>query len=222
MQVVALRFRLHQVVAAHEAGRQAHAAAALDHQHRQVAAGAHPLLEGAAGRPGGAHVALGVLDPVLNDLDQLLQEGEAATVAAHQRLLGHIHGGGIVLAVGQPALQAAEQVRVQPADGHRQLGHLLIQAGLDQRRREGFHLAGGRHREGARLAEEAGTGDRVAAGGEQVVELARVRAHLEAIVDQPLEAVRPWPQAEAVRTQQHGLGVAVLEPVDQAGAHARS
>ena len=34
--------------------------------------------------------------------------------------------------------------------------------------------------------------------------------------------LRPRPQAEAVRTELHGLGVAVFEPVDQAGAHARS
>ena len=222
MQVVALGFGLHQVVATHKSGRQPDAAAALDHQHGEIAARTHPLLEGAAGRPGGADVALGVFDPVLDDFDQLLQEGEAALIAAHQGLMGKIHGGSVVLTVGQPALQVAHQIGVEATNRDREPGHLFIEAGLHQGCREGFHLGVGNHLEQLGFTEEAGPGDGVTAGGDQIKQLAWIGAYLQAVVDQPLEAMGPGPQAKAVGPQQDRRAVAIGEGVGYAGTHGSS
>ena len=53
--------------------------------------------------------------------------------AAHQRFLGHIHGGPIVLAVGQPAVEGSHQVTIEVAHRIGQMGFVLLQAGLQQR-----------------------------------------------------------------------------------------
>ena len=222
MQVVNLGFRFHQVVTADKTGRQADAAAGLDHQHRQVAAGAHPLLEGPACGPGRTDVSLGVLDPVLDDLNQLLQEHQGPLIAAHQRLLGHVHRGWIVLSIGQPALQAAGQIPVEVAHWVGQQRFVALQAGLQQGRRFGFHQAAGLHAEGFAGSVEAGPDDFIAASCHQGVLASGLGADRQLEIQQPLEPLPPGFEAEAVGAKQHGCAVAVGEGVDYAGTHAES
>ena len=142
-----------------------------------------------------------------------MKEGEAALVAAHQGFLGQVHRRRVVLAVGQPALQAGQQVGVKPANRHRQARHLLIEAGLDQGRLPGFHVGAGLDPKDPRFLEEAGPGDRVATGGQQVEKLAGIGADRQAVVQQALKTVGPRPQAEAMGPQQHRIAVAVGEGV---------
>jgi hypothetical protein len=77
-------------------------------------------------------MALGVLDPVLNDVHQLLQKHQRPLVAAHQRLLGQVYRRWIVLAIGQPAIQGARQVAVEVAHRIGQLRFVVLQTGLQQ------------------------------------------------------------------------------------------
>ena len=222
MEVVDLRPGFHQVVAAHEASGQAHAAAGLDHQHRQVAAGAHPFLEGAAGGPGGTDVPLGVFHPVLDDLQELVQEAQGALIAAHQSLLGQIHRRRIVLTIGQPALDGPHQVAVETAHRIGELGLVAGQAGFQRRRRAGFHLADRLHQEGLGAAVEAGPQDLITAGRHQGIELIGLGGDAAGEVDQPLEAVAAGLEAEAMVAEQNGGAVAVAEGVGYAGTHAGS
>ena len=220
MQVVVARSGLHQVIATHEARRQPHAATGLHHQHRQIAAGAHPLLEGAASRPGGTAVPLGVLHPILNDLHQLLQEHQRPLVAAHQRFLGHIHRRRIVLTIGQPALQGPHQVAIEPTHRIGQLGFRLLQAALQRRSQLGFHQAGGNHLEAIAAAHEAGPHDLIPTGRHQRIEVIWHGADVQLKVDQPLEAMAARFQTEAMGTQQDRRAVVIIEGVGDAGTHA--
>ena len=104
VQVVAIWLGNGEVITANEAGRQADAAAAFDHHHRQITAGADPFAQGASSRPGRPVVALGVAHPLLDDLDQLLQKAQALVVASDQGFLGQGNRERIVLAIGQPTL----------------------------------------------------------------------------------------------------------------------
>ena len=157
---------------------------------------------------------LGVLHPVLNDFDELLQEAQATPVASRERFLGEIDGGGIVLAIGQPALEVAHQIGIEPADGEWQLQHALVQARLNQWWREGFHLTGGDHLKGLCFLQEARPRNRVSTCSHELVELTGFGADRQLEINQALEAVGPGPQAKAMGAQQDGLAVAVVEAVD--------
>jgi hypothetical protein len=167
-------------------------------------------------------VSLGVLHPVLNDLHQLLQEHQRPLVAAHQGLLGQVHRRRVMLAVGQPALQGAHQVAVEVPHRVGQLGFVLLQAGLQQGRRLGFHLAHGPHLEVVAAALEAGPQDLIATGSHQLVEPAGLGTDLQTEIQQPLKAMAAGFESEAMGTEQHRGVVGVVEGVDYASTHAGS
>ena len=75
-------------------------------------------------------MALGVLHPVLDDLQELIEEPQRPLIAAHQGLLGQIHRGRIVLAIGQPAFDCAHQVAVETPHRIGELGFVGGQTGV--------------------------------------------------------------------------------------------
>ena len=123
-------------------------------------------------------MALGVLDPVLNDLHQLRQKEQGALIAAHHRFLGQVHRRGVVLAIGQPALQGTHQVDVELAGGVGQLGFMACQAVLQGGGQVRLHFANRPHLEGLATALEAGPQDFIAAGGNKRVEQVRLGADI--------------------------------------------
>ena len=167
-------------------------------------------------------MALGVLHPVLDDLQELIEEAQRPLIAAHQGLLGEIHGRGIVLAIGQPALDGAHQIPVQAPYRIGKLGFVDGQAGLQWWRRPGFHLADRVHLERFGAAVEAGPQDFIAAGCDQGIDLVRLGGDAAAEVQQSLETVAAGLEAEAVLAEQNRGAVAVAEGVGYAGTHAGS
>ena len=219
MEVVVRGRRIEQLIPAHEPRRQSHHPAAGDHQHRQISAGADSFPQGSARGPGGTDVALGVFHPILNQLDQLVQEGQGLLVAAHQRFLGEFDGRRFMLAIGEPSLQGSKQILVQLAAGIGQRWFDAVEAGLQCRRLSGFHPAVGFEAEAVGAAAEAESENFIAAGGQQFPLLAWFRQHHEAVVQQPLKSLAPWFQAEAVFPQSHRGVVAIRQAVNDVGAH---
>jgi len=110
-------------------------------------------------------VALGVADPLLDDLDQLLQKAQALVVATDQGFLGQGNRERIVLAIGQPTLQMAMQIAVEFTNRIGQLRWLVLQAEMQQRSLCGDHLGFGNHIEPIGVANETHLFDLIATGG---------------------------------------------------------
>ena len=222
MEVVLLRCWLLQLITTDETGRQTDDATAGHHQHGQITAGADAFPQGASGRPGWAHVALGVLHPVQDQFQQLIQEGHHLLVAAHQGFLGEIDGRGFVLTIGQPSLESSEQIAVESAPG---IGERRLHAVEAQR--QGWcwsclHQAGRFEAELVGAADEAQSLDFIATGCQQLPPLLWMRQHGELMLQQLLKPLPAGFEAEPMLSQRHRRVVAVVQAVNDSSTHAGS
>ena len=158
----------------------------------------------------------------MNQFDQLVEEGERLLVAPHQRFLGEVDGGGFVLSVREPSLQCPEQILVQLAAGIGQRGLHAVEAAVEWWGWPRFHAAVGFEAELVRAAQEPQPQNFIATGRQQLPPLAGFRQHGEGVVEQTLETVAPWFEAEAMLPQGDRDVVAVGQAVNDVGTHGEA
>ena len=124
-----------------------------------------------------------------------------------------------MLTVGQPPFQSPQQVVVQQTARIGKRGFKSVETREQRCGLPGFHQAPGFELQQIGAASEAHALDRIATGGQQLMAVEGFRCDLQCVVDQPLMALGPGPQTEAVFSELHRSLVAVREAMGQLSAH---